>query len=45
MVDYKIVKFCRRCKKRFVVSKAESKKNYCDDCESIANDEQNKGFK
>lgn len=33
MIDYKIIKFCRTCKKRFVVHKAESKKNYCDDCQ------------
>lgn len=33
MVDYKIVKYCRLCKKRFVVSKGESRKNYCDKCQ------------
>jgi ribosomal protein L37AE/L43A len=32
MVDYKIVKYCRLCKKRFVVNKGESKIIYCDDC-------------
>ena len=34
MVEYNIVKFCRLCKKRFVVSKREAKKYYCDDCQS-----------
>jgi len=33
MIDYKIVKYCRVCKKRFVVNKGESKFNYCVDCQ------------
>ncbi len=33
MVDYKIVKYCRLCKKRFVVNKGESKRYYCDECQ------------
>ena len=33
MVDYKIVKYCRSCKKRFLVNKGESKNNFCKDCE------------
>ena len=33
MVEYKIVKFCRICRKRFVVQKGESKRNCCDDCQ------------
>ena len=33
MVDYRIVKFCRMCKVRYVVDKSESKKNYCDKCQ------------
>jgi len=33
MVDYNIVKYCRLCKKRFVVPKGESKKNFCDVCQ------------
>ncbi len=33
MIDYKIVKFCRLCRKRFVVHKIDAKKNYCDDCQ------------
>jgi len=32
MVDYKIVKHCRLCRKRFVVNKGESKRIYCDEC-------------
>ena len=35
MPDYKIVKYCRACKKRFVVSKGESKENYCDECKKL----------
>ena len=34
MVAYKIVKFCRACRKRYVVDKGESKKNYCDECQA-----------
>ncbi len=33
MVDYNLVKFCRVCKKRFLVNKKEAKKNYCDSCQ------------
>lgn len=32
MVDYNIVKYCRFCKKRFLVKKNESRKLYCDEC-------------
>ena len=39
LVDYNLVKYCRMCKKRFVVNKSESKKNYCDDCQSRFNNE------
>ena len=34
MINYKMVKFCRLCKSRFVVSKGESKKYYCEKCEN-----------
>ena len=34
MVEYKIVKYCRLCKTRYVVNKGESKKNYCDKCQA-----------
>lgn len=37
MADYKIVKYCKICKKRFVVNKNESKQYYCDDCQSKVN--------
>ncbi len=33
MANYKIVKYCGMCKKRFVVQKGESKRIYCDDCQ------------
>lgn len=33
MADYKIVKYCKLCKKRFVVNKGEVKKYYCSNCE------------
>ncbi len=32
MAEYRLVKFCRLCKIRFVVEKSEAKKNYCDKC-------------
>ena len=32
MITYRIVKYCRSCRKRYLVNKGESKKNYCDDC-------------
>jgi hypothetical protein len=31
-MSYRIVKYCRACKKRYLVEKGESKKNYCEDC-------------
>ena len=34
MVNYRIVKYCRLCKKRFVVDKSDSKINYCSDCQT-----------
>ena len=37
MVDYRIVKFCRGCSKRFVVNKGESKRYFCDECEKKHN--------
>jgi hypothetical protein len=36
MADYQIVKFCRMCRKRYLVGKGESKKNYCDKCQPKA---------
>lgn len=36
MVEYKIVKYCKLCKKRFVVDKKEARKFYCDKCQKIA---------
>jgi hypothetical protein len=36
MVDYKIVKYCRLCKKRFVVSKGEVRVIYCPECQKKA---------
>ena len=32
VVDYKIIKSCRVCRKRFVVNKGESRQNYCKEC-------------
>ncbi len=34
MVDYKLVKYCNMCKKKFVVPKSESKRWLCDDCDA-----------
>ena len=33
MVDYKMIKFCRLCKAKFVVPKAEARRYLCDTCE------------
>jgi ribosomal protein L37AE/L43A len=41
MVDYKIIKYCRLCKTRFVVNKGESKIHYCKKCQDSYN-KQNK---
>jgi len=35
MVEYNVVKYCRMCKKRFLVGKSEAKKNFCDACQKI----------
>jgi hypothetical protein len=32
MVDYRIVKYCRNCKKRYLVHKGENKKYLCEEC-------------
>jgi len=32
-MDYKIVKECRLCRKRFNVSREGRRRIYCDDCE------------
>ena len=39
ITGYRIVKYCRTCRKRFLVNKGESKKNYCDECEAKFNSE------
>lgn len=33
MVEYKIVKYCGNCKKKFVVNRGESRRYLCDECE------------
>jgi hypothetical protein len=40
MVDYKIVKYCRLCKERFVVPKGQSKQYHCDKCQKMIDKEQ-----
>ncbi|MFH1827651.1 MAG: hypothetical protein ABH824_00145 [Nanoarchaeota archaeon] len=40
MAEYKLVKYCRLCKKRFVVDKSEKRKNYCDTCQAKFSNEQ-----
>ena len=32
VVDYKIVKYCGFCKKRFTVNKGEARTYYCPEC-------------
>jgi ribosomal protein L37AE/L43A len=39
VIAYKIIKFCRRCKKKFKVNKGESKIIYCDECYKIVRDQ------
>ena len=39
MIDYKIIKFCRICKKRYIVKKGENKKIYCDECQKRIDEE------
>lgn len=33
MVDYNIVKYCRSCKKRFVVGRGKVRIIYCAECQ------------
>lgn len=33
MVDYKIIKYCILCKKRFVVMKGQSRIRHCEECQ------------
>ncbi|MDP2908735.1 MAG: hypothetical protein Q8N77_02920 [Nanoarchaeota archaeon] len=37
VVEYNTVKYCRLCKKRFVVTKNDKWKYYCDDCQAKIN--------
>ncbi|MFH1590790.1 MAG: hypothetical protein ABIC95_02585 [archaeon] len=34
-MGYQIVKYCLRCRKRFLVKSGNSKLRYCPDCEGI----------
>lgn len=38
-IDYKILKNCMRCKKRFSVKKGQSKIQFCTECQPIVNAE------
>ena len=31
-MDYKLVKYCRLCNKRFLVERSEKRTSYCDSC-------------
>ena len=33
MAEYRIVKYCGNCRKKFVVDKSESRRYFCDECE------------
>ena len=33
MVDYKIIKTCYMCKKKFTVMKGQNSRRYCDECQ------------
>ena len=43
MADYKMVKYCRLCKKRFVLKKGDQINNYCKDCQKIIRRSKNEG--
>ena len=32
MVGYRLVKYCRLCKQRFLINQGERIQNYCPDC-------------
>lgn len=32
MVGYRMVKYCRLCKTRFLINQGEKNQNYCDSC-------------
>jgi len=32
MIEYTLVKYCRLCKKRFLISRGDKVENYCKDC-------------
>jgi hypothetical protein len=42
MIDYKIIKYCILCRKRFVVRKGESKIRYCEECQKKLDKEREK---
>lgn len=39
MADYKIVKYCMRCKKRFIVARGESSVRFCQECQQQVDEE------
>lgn len=32
-MSYKFVKYCRHCKKRFIIERSERKSEYCPECQ------------
>jgi len=42
MIDYKIIKYCRICRKRYVVMKGEAKKIFCVECQKKLDKERSK---
>jgi len=43
MVDYKIVKYCRFCRERFVVERGQVRVIYCDKCQKkVLNEKESK---
>jgi len=42
MVEYNIIKYCRICKKRFIVNRGESKIVFCPNCQIKVDTERNK---
>ncbi len=42
MPEYNMVKYCRICKKRYIVGKGQSAKVYCVDCQKKIDEGQEK---
>jgi len=41
-IGYRFVKYCRLCKKRFLLNQGQKNQNYCDECIKKFNKEEKK---